>query len=68
MSIAARLKYILTGDAGKLCDAGFINSCDGTLTNDGRSALWLIVMQKYNAEFVKAAEAVLAEREAEKNL
>jgi hypothetical protein len=61
-----RLNFILTPDAQKLVDAGFVSPSDGSLTSLGRSHLWLIVMKNYNKEFVVEAEQVIEARKADK--
>lgn len=66
--VTKRLKYILNPEAANLIEAGFINTCDGTITEAGRSALWLIVMTKFSTEFQAAAlEAIAEAEEAAKN-
>lgn len=56
IKLTDRQKAILAPQAVTLIEAGYVNLDTGTLTEAGRSAMWLILTTKYAKEFLKVAE------------
>lgn len=64
MKLTERQESVLN-EAGKLLvSADFVDIADGKLTQDGRGAMWNILLQKFEKEILKAAADVIATREA----
>jgi hypothetical protein len=64
--ISERLRYFLTSDAAILAEAGYIDTCEGKLLEAGRSAMWLILVDKYKADLVELAKADIEKVKATK--
>lgn len=57
----------MLNEAGKLLvKAGYVNLGDGLLSKEGRSAMWKILLEKFEKEILKAAtESIAKDQSAE---